>query len=185
MASSTCKLRAVPARAISPAPRPTFRAQSCALRARARRRRPDALAETGIAVKTIPDIRWAPLRYQNGDAAPGSAGQGRSPREGAREAWFIDADGFITEGASSNAWIVTARGLSSPARSTPTFSPGVTRATLMDVRKRRGFELEERTFSRRGGIAGQRSVHHVGDEHRHARGAASMMRRSATAGRVS
>ena len=30
--------------------------------------------------------------------------------QGAREAWFVDQDGRVTEGASSNAWIVTASG---------------------------------------------------------------------------
>ena len=64
-------------------------------------------AEAGIAVKTMPDIRWRRSDIKTVMLLPACLAKDAAQREGAREAWFVDDDGFVTEGASSNAWIVT------------------------------------------------------------------------------
>ena len=66
---------------------------------------------------------------------------------GAREAWLVDREGFVTEGASSNAWIVTTAGVLVTRQLGQDLLPGVTRATLMDVVAEQGLELAERPFT--------------------------------------
>jgi D-alanine transaminase len=65
---------------------------------------------------------------------------------GAREAWFLDRDGFVTEGASSNAWIVDSQGRLVTRPLGLELLPGVTRATLLDVIAASGLTLVERPF---------------------------------------
>ena len=60
-------------------------------------------------------------------------GKQRAREAGAFEAWFVDADGFVTDGASTNAWIVTADGRLVTRALDQAILAGVTRATLIDV----------------------------------------------------
>jgi D-alanine transaminase len=106
------------------------------------------LAETGIAVKTTPDNRWARCDIKTVMLLPAVLAKDEARRAGAREAWFVDAAGNVTEGASSNAWIVTADGALVTHPLDNHILPGVTRATVMDVAKAEGIKIEERTFSK-------------------------------------
>jgi D-alanine transaminase len=66
-----------------------------------------AAVEKGLKVKLMPDQRWAAPRHQVGGPAAAGPRQARSPKAaGFDEAWMVE-DGFITEGASSTAYIVT------------------------------------------------------------------------------
>jgi D-alanine transaminase len=68
-------------------------------------------------------------------------------RGGANEAWFVDSSGAITEGASSNAWIVTGEGVLVTRQLDSRILPGVTRATLNDVAAAERIKIEERAFT--------------------------------------
>jgi D-alanine transaminase len=105
------------------------------------------LAETGIAVKTMPDIRWGRCDIKTVMLLPAILAKETARREGAREVWFVDVAGNITEGASSNAWIVTADGLLVSRQLDQRILPGVARATLGDVAKAEGLKIQERAFS--------------------------------------
>jgi D-alanine transaminase len=67
--------------------------------------------------------------------------------QGAREAWLVDAQGRVTEGASSNAWIVSRDGklITRPLGSD--ILPGITRSVVIDVVKAQGIAFEERAFT--------------------------------------
>jgi D-alanine transaminase len=67
--------------------------------------------------------------------------------QGAFEAWLVDADGFVTEGASSNAWIVSKEGRLVTRAADHMILRGVTRTTLIDVLTAEGLTLEERAFT--------------------------------------
>jgi D-alanine transaminase len=67
--------------------------------------------------------------------------------QGAREAWFVDADGFVTEGSSSNAWIVTGEGTFVTRPAETGILRGITRSVVFDVAARHGLKVEERPFS--------------------------------------
>lgn len=108
----------------------------------------DQLAETGIAVKTVPDNRWGRRDIKTVMLLPSVLAKDTARRADAREAWFVDASGAITEGASSNAWIVTDKGVLVTRPLGREILPGITRATVMDVAKAEGLTVEERAFTR-------------------------------------
>lgn len=107
----------------------------------------EALAAAGIAVKTMPDSRWARCDIKTVMLLPACLAKEAAKASGAREAWFVDADGNVTEGASSNAWIVTKAGALVTRPLGPELLPGVTRATLLDLLARENLSLQERPFS--------------------------------------
>ena len=67
--------------------------------------------------------------------------------QGARDAWFVDRDGAVTEAASANAWIVTAAGTVVTRPADHAILRGITRTVLLDVIKAQGLKLEERAFT--------------------------------------
>jgi D-alanine transaminase len=67
--------------------------------------------------------------------------------QGAKEAWFVDAQGFVTEGSSSNAWIVTRDGAVVTRPADFGILRGITRTVVLDVMKAHGLTLEERPFT--------------------------------------
>jgi D-alanine transaminase len=107
----------------------------------------DAAAATGIAVKTVADIRWARRDIKTVMLLPAALAKEAARGEGAQEAWFVDAEGFITEGASSNAWIIDANGRLITREVDCAILRGITRATLIDLLKGENIELIERRFS--------------------------------------
>lgn len=108
----------------------------------------EELAKTGIAVKTIPDNRWARSDIKTVMLLPAVLAKDEARRNGAKEAWFVDAHGNVTEGASSNAWIVSSDGTLITHPLNAQILPGVTRATVMDVAKSEGLKIEERAFGK-------------------------------------
>jgi D-alanine transaminase len=106
----------------------------------------DANAATGIAIKTMPDIRWQRCDIKTVMLLPACLAKEAARKDGAREAWFVDGDGFVTEGASSNAWIVDQSGAVITRQLGADILPGVTRATLLDEIKGEGMQLIERPF---------------------------------------
>jgi D-alanine transaminase len=116
--------------------------------ARARpRAEADRRAAAGVAVVTHPDQRWARRDIKTTGLLPNVLAKQFARERGAFEAWLIDAGGFVTEGSSSNAWIVTADGRAVTRKADHDILRGVTRTTLIDVLKREGLTLEERAFT--------------------------------------
>ena len=60
---------------------------------------------------------------------------------------IVDSDGFVTEGASSNAWIVTKDGRVVTRSADHGILAGITRAVLMEVMEALQIRLEERPFT--------------------------------------
>jgi D-alanine transaminase len=106
----------------------------------------EARARAGIAVKTMPETRWARSDIKTVMLLPACLAKETARAEGADEAWFVDRDGFVTEGASSNAWIVDADGRLVTRPTSQAILAGITRQTLMDVLEKEGASLIERPF---------------------------------------
>ena len=66
-----------------------------------------ALPPTASPSITVPDNRWDRVDIKSIALLPNVLAKQTAREQGAREAWFVDADGTVTEGSSSNAWIVT------------------------------------------------------------------------------
>ncbi|HUJ97630.1 MAG TPA: D-amino-acid transaminase [Stellaceae bacterium] len=106
-----------------------------------------ALIENGVGVITLPDIRWARPDIKSVALLPNALGKQRAKEAGAYEAWQVDRDGNVTEGTSSNAWIVTADGEVVTRRADNSILNGVTRLGLIGLLAREGLKLVERPFS--------------------------------------
>ena len=109
--------------------------------------RSEAAAAAGIGIKTMPDPRWARCDIKTVMLLPASLAKEAARKEGAREAWFVDAQGYVTEGGSSNAWIVDREGRLITRQVDNAILRGVTRTTLIDLLKRENIELVERPFT--------------------------------------
>ena len=107
----------------------------------------EKMAAVGIAVITLADNRWARPDIKSVSLLPNVLAKQAARDAGAREAWFVDARGFVTEGASSNAWIVTAEGevVTRPADSS--ILGGISRAVVLDAMAARGLPFTERPFT--------------------------------------
>ena len=103
--------------------------------------------ESGVRVVTIEDIRWQRCDIKSVSLLPNVLGKQHAREHGAYEAWQIDQDGNVTEGTSSNSWIVTHddRLLTRPA--THEILNGITRQTILKLAAARGLTFEERAFS--------------------------------------
>jgi D-alanine transaminase len=107
----------------------------------------EAAAEAGIAIKTMPDTRWARCDIKTVMLLPAALAKEAARADGAKEAWFVDRDGYVTEGASSNAWIVDKQGRLVTRQISAALLRGVTRTTLIDLLAREAIELVERPFT--------------------------------------
>lgn len=106
-----------------------------------------AKAATGVAVITAPEQRWARPDIKTLQLLPNVLAKQAAREAGAFEAWFVDRAGFVTEGASTNAWIVTSEGALVTRQADKSILHGVTRAALIDIAHRLGLRLEERPFT--------------------------------------
>jgi len=103
-------------------------------------------AGEGIAIKTMPDIRWRRSDIKTVMLLPACLAKEAAHGDGAREAWLIDDNGYVTEGASSNAWIVSREGTVITRQIAPAILAGVTRATLIDLLREEKVPYQERPF---------------------------------------
>jgi D-alanine transaminase len=102
----------------------------------------------GIAVVTLPDIRWGRCDIKTTGLLPNVMAKTEARKLGAFEAWLVDGRGFVTEGASTNAWIVTQEDVLVTRNLSPNILAGVTRLGVLNALAREGFNaIEERAFS--------------------------------------
>jgi D-alanine transaminase len=109
--------------------------------------RQEKTAADGIAVLTVPDNRWERVDIKSVSLLPNVLAKEMARDAGAKEAWFVDVDGFVTEGASSNAWIVTRDGTLVTRSADRGILRGITRTVTLDVVARQSIRFEERKFS--------------------------------------
>ncbi len=102
---------------------------------------------TGVAVITIPEIRWKRRDIKSVSLLPQVLGKQRAAEAGAFEAWQVDDDGLVTEGCSSNAWIVTADGRLVTRQADNLILNGITRLSILRLAAEEGISFEERPFS--------------------------------------
>ncbi|MFO1012785.1 MAG: D-amino-acid transaminase [Caulobacteraceae bacterium] len=108
----------------------------------------EAKAAKGVGVVTTPETRWARCDIKTVALLPNVLAKQQAREKDAYEAWFVDDLGLITEGASSNAWIVDKDGVLRTRDTQANILRGITRATLMKVIADQGLKVEERPFTR-------------------------------------
>ena len=104
-------------------------------------------AAKGIGVITVPENRWPRVDIKSVSLLPNVLAKQQARENDAYEAWYVDSNGHVTEGSSSNAWIVTRDG-SVVTRSAETgILAGITRAVLTEVMAALQIKFEERPFT--------------------------------------
>ncbi|MGQ3674709.1 D-amino-acid transaminase [Xanthobacter sp. TB0139] len=106
-------------------------------------------AAEGIRVISLPDNRWERVDIKTVGLLPNVLAKQAAREAGAQEAWLVDANGFVTEGASSNAWIVTLAGTLVTRPAEHGILRGITRTVVMEEAAALGLALEERAFTLR------------------------------------
>jgi D-alanine transaminase len=104
-------------------------------------------AAAGISVITLPDIRWKRVDIKTTGLLAQSLARQKAKDAGADEAWLVDSEGFVTEGASCNAWIVTFSGNLVTRAADSGILRGITREVAMETTRRNGLRYEERAFT--------------------------------------
>lgn len=107
----------------------------------------EAKAAQGVKVITTPENRWGRCDIKTVGLLPNALAKQAAKERGAAEAWFVDDLGLVTEGASSNAWIIDADGVLRTRDTNANILRGVTRRTLLDVIGDEGLKVEERPFT--------------------------------------
>ena len=107
----------------------------------------EAQADKGVAVITQPDIRWGRCDIKTVGLLPNILAKQAARDRGAYEAWFVDDMGLVTEGSSTNAWIIDEHGRLRTRDTQANILRGITRAAIMDLVKQEKIELDERPFS--------------------------------------
>ena len=103
------------------------------------------LAESGVSVVSVEDLRWKRRDIKSLNLLAQCIAKQQATKAGAFEAWMVE-DGFVTEGASSTAYIVKAGKVITRALSNSVL-PGIRRRVLVEMAEKGGFELELRPFS--------------------------------------
>ena len=105
------------------------------------------IARKGINVVATPDLRWKRVDIKSIALLPNVLARQLAREQGAYEAWLIDSEGMVTEGAASNAWIVSEAGSIVTRQIDHSILRGITRTTLIEIIAGYGLKLEERKFS--------------------------------------
>ena len=103
--------------------------------------------EKGIAVATQPDIRWGRCDIKTVQLLPNLMAKQAAKKAGAFEAWLVDDDGYVTEGASTTAWIVDSSGTLITRDLSNAILPGVTRRAMLDAAAEAQIKVQERKFT--------------------------------------
>ncbi len=102
--------------------------------------------DKGVSVVTMPDLRWKRCDIKSVALLPNILAKQAAKEKGAYEAWLLDDKGFVTEGSSTNAWIVTAKDeIVTRPLGTPILA-GVTRRAILALAKDAKLKLVERAF---------------------------------------
>lgn len=107
----------------------------------------EARAAAGVKVISVPETRWSRCDIKTIGLLPNVLAKQAAREAGATEAWFVDDLGLVTEGASSNAWIVDARGVLRTRDTQANILRGVTRNSILGLVAKMGLAFEERPFT--------------------------------------
>ncbi|MFN3314136.1 MAG: aminotransferase class IV [Hyphomonas sp.] len=103
-------------------------------------------AEHGIRAVFLEDTRWKRRDMKTTQLLSQALAYRAAKGEGAETAFMVE-DGFVTEAASANIWIVIGAGELITRDLSPAILPGITRAGVMSLQAAGGFTITERAFT--------------------------------------
>jgi len=104
------------------------------------------LAKSGISVVTTPDIRWSRRDIKTIGLLAPSMAKMIAKRAGADDAWMVER-GYITEGSSNNAYILTEDGVIVTRQLGHEILHGITRRAVLQLAAEVELSIEERPFT--------------------------------------
>lgn len=104
------------------------------------------LAQKGISVVTTPDIRWARRDIKTVGLLASSMAKMVAVRAGADDAWMVE-NGYVTEGSSNNAYIVTGNNTIVTRHLSREILSGITRQAVLKLAAEAHLSIEERPFT--------------------------------------
>ena len=107
----------------------------------------------GVSVVSVPDQRWKRCDVKSVNLLANVLARQAGAEAGCREVWQYDTEGFVTEGSSSNAYIVDQDGRVITRPLGPEILGGVTRLVVLELARSLGIEVVERPFSREEAFA--------------------------------
>jgi D-alanine transaminase len=103
------------------------------------------LAETGVKVVTVQDIRWQRRDIKSIALLGQVLSKQQAAEQGAFEGWMVE-DGIVTEGTSSTAYIVR-DGVIVTRPLSRAILPGIRRRVLLELAPHHGLAIDERPFT--------------------------------------
>ena len=107
----------------------------------------ESKAQQGIRVISQPDIRWGRCDIKTVGLLPNVLAKEAARAHGGSEVLFVDRDGYVTEGASTNAFIIDQEGCLKTRPIKDNILGGITRATLLSFVNQVGLTFQEVAFS--------------------------------------
>lgn len=104
-------------------------------------------AAQGVGVLTQPDIRWGRCDIKTVGLLPNILAKQAARDAGAFEAWLVDDAGYVTEGSSTNAWIIDGEGRLRTRDTEANILRGITRHTLMRLASELQIKVVEEPFT--------------------------------------
>lgn len=103
-------------------------------------------ADSGLSVVTLPDRRWQMAHVKTTQLLYASLMKAEAREQGADDAWLV-RDGFVTEGTSQNAHIVTNDGVLVTHPLDRDILHGITQASVLDLARQGIVRIETRAFT--------------------------------------
>ncbi len=100
-----------------------------------------------VKVITTADQRWRRRDIKTLQLLPNCLAKTEAEAASAYEAWMVDSDGYVTEGSSSNAWIVTKDKELITRPANHDILSGITRKAVMAFAAERQLKVIERPFT--------------------------------------
>ena len=108
--------------------------------------------KNGVAVISVPENRWARPDIKTIGLLPNCMAKQEAKEQGAFEAWFVDDEGMVVEGSSSNAWIINQDNEIITKSADGSILKGITRAAILQQIEDQNLTIIERAFSLREAI---------------------------------
>ena len=102
----------------------------------------------GVRAITMFDNRWSRPDIKTTQLLPNVLAKTYANEKNAYEGIFIDSEGYITEGSSSNIWIINNKNEILTREIDGKILSGITRKTIAEFAKKNNFSLIERKFTK-------------------------------------
>lgn len=101
----------------------------------------------GVAIASVPDGRWKRCDIKSVSLLGNVLAKQAAKDAGAHEAWMLDEAGYITEGASTTAWIIDKNGTLCTRQLGRDILPGITRHVIMEIAREDKLAIAEKPFT--------------------------------------